>query len=227
MGAGSAQWLITDNAANLNLVKISNDTPTILPWYFSYLGPFKYTIFASRLEAEEIPPNPMVGGMRINFKPSPTFEMGMAFTAMFGGQGVPGLTFSDVVKFLGFQSPQNANQMAAFDFRWRLPWLRNTSLYFEWGGDDSGSGFDSAHPQELIFKDQAFLLGAYIPDLMCDGRTDLRIEWTTNAHRVDSTPGFWYGHYMCQSGYTQYGMRSWDSMTTETPRTCSPASPIT
>ena len=61
--------LMTNNAFPLNLVKISNPNPTLLPWIFQYLGPFKYTVFVSWMEEHRDHPHCNLGGLRLNFKP--------------------------------------------------------------------------------------------------------------------------------------------------------------
>ena len=38
--------VLTDNAPPLDMIKVSNPVPIILPWYFSYLGLFKYSFSA-------------------------------------------------------------------------------------------------------------------------------------------------------------------------------------
>ena len=193
--------LMTNNASPLDLIKLSNPEPTLLPWLLRYLGPFKYVAFTSQLTGYENPANPWLAGLRINFKPHPLFEMGIATTFMFNGKGMPSFNFLELFNFFGGKSPTNANQLAAFDFRLQLPFLRDAQLYMEYGGDDSG-GWDPEHPTETVLKDNAWMLGIYFPRLTCDGRTDLRVEYTYNAHRIDPTTGMWYGHFVYRSGYT-------------------------
>lgn len=196
--------LLTNNAEPLDMVKLSNPEPVLLPWIFYYLGPFKYTIFVARLEDDRVVPHPGLSGMKFNFKPTPWFEMGVATTFMFGGEGRPSFSLGDFIDVIGFQggnSNANVNQLAALDFRFRFPsWLWNAELYGEYGGEDSG-GLDNP-PEEVIFDDDGYVVGLYLPRIGPDGRADFRIEYTNNAHRVDSTPGFWYGHNIYKSGYT-------------------------
>ncbi len=199
-------FLLTNNATPLDMIKISNPTPTLLPWIFSYLGPFKYTFLLSRLEDDRVIPNPYLGGIRLNFKPHPLFEMGMATTFMFGGKGRPDLGFGDFLDIIGFQGGEanpDFNQLSALDFRLQVPVLRNTQFYLEYGGEDSGG---TEFAEELILGDIGFLLGVYVPRLTDDGKTDLRLEFAHNAHRKDKTPGFWYGHQIYRSGYTHDGL---------------------
>ena len=192
--------VMTNNAFPLDMIKLSNPEPILLPWIFQSLGPFKYTIFASQLTGYDNPSDPWLGGLRINFKPHPLFEMGLSSTLQFNGEGVPRFNFIDIFRFFGAKSATNANQLAAFDFRLRLPFLMDAQAYMEYGGEDSG-GWDPEHPAEIVVKDNAWMFGIYFPRLTFDGRTDLRVEYTLNSHRVDDTPGFWYGHSAYRSGY--------------------------
>lgn len=194
--------VMTNNGYPLDMLKLSNPEPTLLPWLFRYLGPLKYVIFASQLAGYENPPDPWLAGFRLNFKPHPLFEMGVSSTLLFNGEGVPSTSPADLFRIFAAKSPQNAGQLAAFDFRLRFPFLRDAQFYMEYGGDDSG-GWDPDHPAEIVFKDNAWLFGIYFPRLTCDGRTDLRVEYTWNAHRVDETTrAMWYAHALYRSGYT-------------------------
>jgi hypothetical protein len=198
--------LLTNNGTPLDLVKLSNPSPILLPWFLSYLGPFKYNLFLSVLEEDRVVPHPWFAGIRFEIKPFPIFEMGVTTTLMFNGEGRPKLSFTDLLSLLLFQ-PQGggdankSNQLGAFDFRLRLPFLRNAEVYAEYGGDDF-SGTDSPE----LFDDIGYLVGIYIPRVTEDGRVEFRFEYARNAHTVDQTPAFWYGHTIYQSGYTHDGL---------------------
>jgi hypothetical protein len=200
--------VMTNNAWPLDMVKITNPNPTLLPWIFQYLGPFKYTVFVAWLEEDRDHPHANLGGMRLNSKPLPTLELGMTSNFLFGGEGVPGLTLSDLWTLITFREgsgtfKRKADGLPAFDFRWQVPFLRNTEIYGEYGGEDTG-GF--SRWDEIIFKDIGYILGIYVPRVTDDGRLDFRFEYAHNAHRVDETPGFWYGHTIYRSGYTHDGL---------------------
>ena len=197
--------LMTNNGFPLDMIKLSNPEPILLPWLFRYLGPFKYVFFASQLVGYDKPPDPWLGGFRLNFKPHPLFEIGVASTLQFNGKGVPSVNWLDMFSFLWAKSPGNANQLAAFDLRWQLPFLWDAQFYLEYGGDDSG-GWDPQHPTDIVLKDNSWMFGIYFPRLTGDGRADLRVEYTWNAHRIDDSPSLWYGHYLYELGYTHNGM---------------------
>ncbi len=83
--------------------------------------------------------------------------------------------------------------------------MRNTQLYLEYGGDDSGFG-DYQHPWNILIKDIAWMLGFYCPSVTDDGRLDLRVEFLSNYYPTDPTPGMWYAHSQYRSGYTHDDM---------------------
>lgn len=207
-GQGShGSLILTNNAAPLDMVKLSNPTASLLPWIFSYLGPFKYTVFLARLEAEREFPHTELGGMRIDFKPLPDLEIGMSRVFMFGGDGAPSssgfVEFLKIASFAELGGGQNdaTNQIAAFDFRYRMPFLWNAEVYLEWGGEDSGFKPDM---KEFLLQDLGYLVGLYLPRITSSGRTDLRFEYADNVNT--NRLGLWYGHSRYVSGYTHQGL---------------------
>jgi hypothetical protein len=184
--------LLSNNAPPLDMLKLSNPNPTVLPWYFSYLGLFKYTIFCARLEEDRDFPHALLGGAHLAFKPHPLFEFGVTGTLLFGGEGAP----NPGIPGGGGQE----DGLMSFDARLKIPFLRNAELYAEYGGEDT----QSTRWYEFVFRDVAYLLGIYFPKIFDDGRTDLRIEYANNAFKQSfpSHVGFWYGHGIYTSGYT-------------------------
>lgn len=199
--------LLTNNAEPLDMVKISNPSPTMLPWIFSYLGILKYSVFCAMMEDDFNPSHPLFAGARVNFKPTWWLELGYGTTFLFGGSGVPKpsvLGFLGLLTGVSFGQANKVDQIAMLDARITLPFLRNAELYLEYGGEDSG-GFE--YPEEWLgLGDVGTLVGLYFPRLTADGKMDLRIEFAQNAHRKDDTPGFWYGHNIYRSGYTHNHM---------------------
>lgn len=199
--------LLTNNAWPLDMLKLSNPVPSLLPWYFSYLGLTKYTIFVARLEDDRVDfAHPLLGGMRIQFKPFPIFEFGAATTFLFDGEGAPQLSFQDFLGMVGFFkgsiSNKKADQLASIDFRLRLPFLWNAELYGEYGGEDSGS----SDIRELMFRELGEIIGIYFPRLTCDAKADLRLEFASNADWIHQVHSFWYGNSLYRAGYTHDGL---------------------
>ena len=180
---------LTNNAEPLKMIRLTNPQPASLPWVFRYLGPFRFDLFASRLEKDRDVPEPYFAGMRINFKPHPALEVGFTRTFIMGGNGRPGLNperLWDVM--FGENMPGGedfSNSIAGADLRLSLPFFQ---LYGERAGEDES--------QWLPIK-RAYLAGLYIPSL---GRgVDLRVEYANISNKV------WYTHGIYSSGYTYKG----------------------
>ncbi|MDY6862126.1 MAG: capsule assembly Wzi family protein [Thermodesulfobacteriota bacterium] len=187
--------ILTDNAWPLDMIKISNPVPFLLPWYFSYLGPFKYTFFVSELEKDRIVPEVKLGGFRINFKPHPGLEVGLSRVAMIGGKGRPDIGGNEIFSIIFGENITNvdedtSNQIAAIDFRYKVPlqWkvFDQAELYGEWGGEDEAGGLPTK---------AAYIIGIYLPKITGDGRTDLLVEYA-RTHKL------WYSHRIYHSGYS-------------------------
>jgi hypothetical protein len=195
---------MTNNAKPFDMLKISNSQPTILPWFFRYLGPFKATWFLTRLEENRTIPEPYLTGLRLNIKPLPMFEMGISRVVMFGGKGrdMPG--FSDyITMFLANQEnksdpSKNNNQIASLDFSIRIPHVdrlvpisRSISIYGELGGEDEAGG---------LFSGTGYVAGILLEDIFLKEGTTLRIEYANN--HVGNNPNLWYNHHIYRTGYT-------------------------
>lgn len=192
--------VLTDNARPLDMLRLTNPLARPLPWIFRYLGPFRFDLFLSRLEADRVVPEPYLGGLRINFKPVPWLEVGASRTTLFGGDGRPHVGWDDFLKILSGVNPSagendNADSIAAVDGRLRIPPLAGLELYGEWGGEDEANHFVSK---------EAWLLGAFLPHLDPAGRWSLRAEFTNLAH--DDAGPAWYRHGTYRSGYTYHGL---------------------
>jgi hypothetical protein len=163
--------ILTNNAAPLEMLRVTNPTPVLLPWIFRYLGPFRFDLFWSRMEADRLIPEPYLAGLRVNIKPRPWLELGASRTVMFGGEGRPEVHFADFITILGGKNLQGeedtSNQLAALDARLKIPALAGAELYGEWGGEDEAGGFISH---------KSWLAGLYLPKLEPTGRLAMRLE---------------------------------------------------
>jgi hypothetical protein len=193
--------LLTDNAFPMEMVKVSNPKPVLLPWVFSYLGPFKYTVFASRLEDDRIAPHNWLGGARVDFKPVPNLEIGLATTFMWDGENRPSFALHDLGNILAFTSSPNdskAFQLAAVDGRYRMPFFHNAMVYFELASQDTEK---TTSPS----GNYAYLVGLYIPAVSSDGKADLRFEFADDS-RGNAKNQFWYESDILRSGYSRDGL---------------------
>ena len=123
--------------------------------WFSWMGPWNYSITAGQLEGNRVVPNPYHLGMRLTFKPKTNLEIGLSRTAQWGGEGRPQTSDSFLDLLLGqdnigsdgiTRETEPGNQMAGFDVRWKqkiLPF--DLALYTQGIGEDEAGGFPSRY----------------------------------------------------------------------------------
>jgi hypothetical protein len=193
--------LMSNNAEPFKMVKLSNPSPIELPWIFQGLGPFKAVWFLSQLEEDRPVPEPMLTGLRINFKPHPAVELGLSRAIIFGGEGRAKYSLADYWKaFLGNNENLPGNrendQLAGFDASVLLPVegllpAKSVKLYGDFIGEDEAGGLPSNFGK---------LFGAKFYDVLGKGTTDFTIEYANN--HVPGKPDVFYNHHIYQAGYT-------------------------
>lgn len=207
---GHGALLMTDNAEPPEMVKASSDRPFLLPWIFGRIGLFKPTVFLARLEEDRSHANPNLLGMRLDFKPTESFQIGFNRVFMFGGEGRRSLSASEWFKvFIASDSsehsgsPIDGNQIASIDASYvyvsdndYLP-FSGVKLYTEWGAEDSSG--DTKTP-----SGKANIYGAYVDEPVWLQNVDLRVEWANTARNASSGPQ-WYYHGTYYPGYTYKG----------------------
>lgn len=194
--------LLSNNAEPLDMLRVNNPSPVLLPWIFRFLGPFRFDIFVSELEEDRVVPEPYFGGVRLAFKPLPWLELGGSRTVIFGGEGRPEIKLDDFLVIVGgenLEEGDTSNSLADLNGRITLPFLWNAQLYGEWGGEDEGKAFDL--PPYLVAR--AWLAGLYLPQIEPGGRLSFRFEYTDLADlRQRDSRSPWYRHSVYGSGYT-------------------------
>ena len=187
--------LLTDNARPFDLIKLTNPKPVTLPWIFSYIGPVKLTAFVTMLEEDRDFANPYLGGLRLDLKPHPYVNIGIARVAMFGGAGrhVDAGVLWDVIT-AGNENVEGepGNQLGSIDLKVVLPFkLQKVVIYGELAGEDEAGSLPSR---------VAYIAGAYLPGAFGFERLDLRVEYGQTY--IEKYPGVWYSHHIYTSGYT-------------------------
>jgi len=123
--------------------------------WLSWLGPWDFSVMFGQLEEEREIPNAQLFGMRFNFRPIPSLEIGISRTAQWCGDGRPCdlSTFGDLL--LGNdnrgsdgldESTEPGNQLAGVDFRWAPSFIeRPVALYGQFTAEDEAGGFPSRY----------------------------------------------------------------------------------
>src|SRR5579863_6930571 len=111
LGSGeSGSFLMSNNAPPFPMFRIDDVQPHEIPGVSRVLGPFRTEFFIGQLSGHhwetcivascqtypgyptvvgpKIVPQPFIQGGKISFQPTPNFEFGMGYTAMFGGPGL-------------------------------------------------------------------------------------------------------------------------------------------
>ncbi|MBW2559007.1 MAG: capsule assembly Wzi family protein [Deltaproteobacteria bacterium] len=206
--------LISNNARPFDMIKLSNERAVLLPWIFSYLGPFRFNLIFSRLDDDDHNitdaatgddlSKPYLHGLRLNFKPHPLLEVGLSHLVMFGGEG-RSTSFKDFFKIA--YSNQNrdgttleSNQELAIDLALSIPNVdkfiplaSSIKLYGEIGAEDTGTPPDR----------RAYLAGITLNDAFTVKGMQLRVEYADLS--PDSVPTAWYRHASYPMSYKGRG----------------------
>ena len=135
--------------------------------WLSWIGPWDLSVIFGQLESERPVPNAQFFGMRVNFRPIPSLEVGLSRTAQWCGDGRPcdAGTFGDL--FIGRDNIGDAgigaenepgNQMAGVDFRWSSGFLgHSVAAYGQFIGEDEAGGFPSRYLVQVGLEGSGYL----------------------------------------------------------------------
>jgi hypothetical protein len=157
------------------------------------------------------PGNPWVHVEKISLRPTENLEFGFERTAIWGGKGHGPITLHSFLKsFFSTSSPSPAVKVdrddpgarfAAFDFSYRLPFLRHwLTLYSDSEVHDDVSPADA--PRRAGWRPGLYL--SHVPGI---AKLDLRVEAVSTDPPVKSSNGgrFMYWEGMQRQGYTNQG----------------------
>ncbi len=127
--------------------------------WLSWLGPWDLSVMFGQLEKERVVPKARFFGMRFNFRPIDSLEIGLSRTAQWCGDGRPCDLSTFIDLFLGRDNRganginlenEPGNQLAAIDFRWSPGLLEHSvAFYAQFVGEDEAGGFPSRYLGQL------------------------------------------------------------------------------
>jgi hypothetical protein len=227
--AKGASFAYSNNAENLYAFHINRIEPLDIPLLSQVTGPFRYEFLVGELRGHTLMPNPLytpgsttqanvispgnpwLHVEKISFKPTPNIEFGFERTALFGGEGHSPVTLRTFLKsFFSWSAPAPAikesrddpgARYGAFDFSYRLPYLRNwVTLYADGEVHDDVSPIDA--PRRASWRPGVYL--ARVPKF---AKLDLRAEAVTTDPPVSTSNGgiFMYWEVIERQGYTNQG----------------------
>jgi len=205
--------ILSNNARPFPALTVDrNFTDAFESKWLSWLGPWDLNVTFGQLESERHIPNTRFFGMRFNFRPFSTLEIGLSRTAQWCGDGRPcGFdTFGDL--FLGRDNrgdagidPENepGNQLAGIDFRWTPGFLkRRVGFYGQFIGEDEAGGLPSRYMGQLGAEWSGYLFDQW--------STRLYAEFAGTSCQFNESSEIFncaYNHSIYQTGY-RYRSRS-------------------
>jgi hypothetical protein len=199
-GPGSASaMMLSDDAEPFYSFRINRTLPLSIPLVSKLLGPMRYDNFFGKLSGHMYPRQPYFYGQKINFSPTKNLELGFSRDAVIAGDGSTPLTFGNFWKsFTSTSSGTYNNSLrnvdgarhASFDFRYRLPGLRNwLTLYTDSMVHDDVSPVDAP-------RHAAITPGVYLSRFPFLPKLDLHVEGGSS----DITPRARGGQYYYYEG---------------------------
>ena len=208
LGSGMAY---SNNAENIYSFRINRTEPLFIPLLSTLTGPFRYDFLVGSLKGHTYPNDPWVHVEKISFRPTENLEFGFERTVIWGGKGHEPINLHSFLRsFFSLSAPTTAAKessmdpgarFGAFDFSYRLPFVRNwLTLYSDSEVHDDVSPIDA--PRRASWRPGIYL--SHVPGIP---RLDLRVEAAyTDPPITNSTGGhFMYYEYIQQQGYTNQG----------------------
>jgi Capsule assembly protein Wzi len=224
LGGGFAY---SNNAENIYSFRINRVEPLHVPGLSYVTGPFRYEFLIGGLHGHTYIPNPAYPGPgqpnvinpgdpwvhieKISFRPTENLEFGFERSAIWGGKGHGPITLHTFLKsFFSLSSPASnvklgredpGARFGAFDFSYRLPYLRNwLTLYADGEVHDDVSPIDA--PRRSAWRPGIYL--SHVPGVP---KLDLRVEAVSTDPPVSTSVSgrFMYWESIQKQGYTNNG----------------------
>jgi hypothetical protein len=202
----------SNNAENLYAFKINRIEPLRIPLLSQVTGPFRYEFLVGSLKGHTYPNDPWVHVEKVSFKPTENLEFGFERTVIWGGKGHVPITLHSFLKsFFSLTAPQGnvkfsrndpGARFGAFDFSYRLPFVRNwLTLYTDSEVHDDVSPIDA--PRRASWRPGLYL--SHVPGIP---KLDLRAEAVYTDPPITTSNGghFMYWEGVQKQGYTNKGV---------------------
>ena len=208
LGGGMAY---SNNAENIYSFRINRTEPLYIPLLSYLAGPFRYEFLVGSLKGHTYPNDPWVHIEKISLRPTENLEFGFERTVIWGGKGHEPINLHSFLRsFFSLTAGTSTNKLTsadpgarfgAFDFSYRLPFVRNwLTLYSDSEVHDDVSPIDA--PRRAAWRPGLYL--SHVPGIP---RLDLRAEAasTDPPIRTSQLGHFMYYESVQQQGYTNQG----------------------
>ena len=216
-------FLWSSNAEPIYMLRLDQSRPSKLPGFLGFLGPVRSEVWVGKLTGQHyvseqngiiaftqgraLSRQPMVNGVKINFKPTPNFEFGVGRTGLWGGPDFPITLHTTLRSFFATTNevgPGNdpGDRRSTCDFTYRIPGVRNwLTLYDDSFVEDELSPI--GYPRRAAHNPGVYL--SHFPGLR---HLDFRAEAAyTNLPGLQQPVegGFFYWNTRYLDGYTNAG----------------------
>lgn len=148
--------ILSNNARPIPAVTIDRIfTDSFSSRWLSWIGPWDVSVVFGQMESDREVPDARFVGLRVNFKPLPSLEIGLSRTAQWCGEGRPCdldtfgklLVGRDNIGGSGIdRDNEPGNQLAGLDIRWAVgPFRLPVAVYGQFIGEDEAGGFPSKY----------------------------------------------------------------------------------
>lgn len=204
-------YAYSTNAENIYAFEINRVEPLHIPGLSHITGPFRYEFMVGSLKGHTFFNDPWVHVEKVSFKPTRDLEFGFERTVIWGGKGHVPITIHSFLKsFFSFQNVTAAEKASrsdpgarfgAFDFSYRLPYLRNwLTLYADSEAHDDVSPISA--PRRADFR-----TGLYLSHVPGAPKLDLRVEAAMDDQPTSRSSQGKFTYYEAEQpqGYTNAG----------------------
>ena len=182
--------LLSANARGLDMIRVSTDRPTRLPWFFRHLGPAVLGGSLATLGDNRDNPGGILVQWDASVRPASNLELGLTLVGQQAGEGAPSATVGQrileglfiarralpLTHFL-WADPLIGDKFFGADARLTLPGI-GMDAYVAFGTSDDDDLF-VARPTKSLWNEAAWLGGLRWHALGDEGRLDL---WGEAAH---------------------------------------------
>ncbi len=202
----------SNNAENIYSFRINRIEPLHVPLLSRITGPFRYDFLVGPMKGHTYPIDPWLHVEKISLRPTRDLEFGFQRSVIWGGEDHEPITLHTFLRsFFSFSAPSVGNtknsaqdpgaRFGAFDFSYRLPFVRNwLMLYSDSEVHDDVSPADA--PRRASWRPGLYL--SHVPGIP---KLDIRVEAASTDPPVSTSNG---GHFMYyetieRQGYTNAG----------------------
>ena len=184
----------SDNAEPMDMLRLTNPSPWLLPGFLHWLGPMRWDFFLGLMAGHHFPHEPGIDGQKLSFKPTPNLEFGFSRTIVFRPVTLHMFwrgfsSFGDNKTTIPGSAADVGDRRGGFDFSYRIPRLRNWLVLYNDGMTDDDTSPLGA-PQRALMNP-----GVYLPQIPRAPKLDFRVELVWSDPPELSNRGGRYVYY--------------------------------